>query len=150
MSGHKFDTAEAAMSFLQAGKAIITIKSLKTETRFTYRIRESKDGRVFFVGLLTGADNESTYSYIGIIRDGLFRWTSKSKISADAPGVKAFAWTYYQLSKAALPDTVEVWHNGRCGRCGKTLTVPESIQSGYGPECQQMLRRASPQLTMAV
>jgi len=28
-----------------------------------------------------------------------------------------------------------VFHEGACGRCGRTLTVPESIASGFGPEC---------------
>jgi len=23
----------------------------------------------------------------------------------------------------------------RCGRCGRVLTVPESVESGFGPEC---------------
>jgi hypothetical protein len=34
-----------------------------------------------------------------------------------------------------MPDGVVIWHEGRCGRCGRRLTVPESIESGYGPEC---------------
>jgi hypothetical protein len=32
-----------------------------------------------------------------------------------------------------------VWHEGRCGRCGRKLTVPESIESGFGPECASIL-----------
>jgi hypothetical protein len=34
-----------------------------------------------------------------------------------------------------LGATLEFWHEGRCGRCGRRLTVPDSIASGYGPEC---------------
>jgi hypothetical protein len=30
---------------------------------------------------------------------------------------------------------LEVWHEGRCGACGRRLTVPESIERGLGPEC---------------
>ncbi|MGQ4872128.1 MAG: DUF6011 domain-containing protein, partial [Candidatus Thorarchaeota archaeon] len=33
----------------------------------------------------------------------------------------------------ALPEKVRIWHEGKCGRCGRRLTVPESIESGYGP-----------------
>lgn len=33
-----------------------------------------------------------------------------------------------------LPEC-EVWHEGRCGRCGRKLTVPESIETGIGPDC---------------
>jgi hypothetical protein len=34
-----------------------------------------------------------------------------------------------------LPESLEIWHEGSCLRCGRKLTVPESIESGYGPEC---------------
>lgn len=30
---------------------------------------------------------------------------------------------------------LQVWHEGRCGRCGRKLTVPSSIETGLGPEC---------------
>jgi hypothetical protein len=30
---------------------------------------------------------------------------------------------------------VEFWHEGKCCRCGRKLTVPASIASGIGPEC---------------
>jgi hypothetical protein len=31
---------------------------------------------------------------------------------------------------------MELWHEGRCGKCGRALTVPESIESGLGPVCE--------------
>ena len=36
---------------------------------------------------------------------------------------------------ASKAETVQVWHEGRCGKCGRKLTVPESLTSGLGPEC---------------
>jgi hypothetical protein len=33
----------------------------------------------------------------------------------------------------------EVYHEGRCGRCNRKLTVPESIETGLGPECASKL-----------
>jgi len=32
---------------------------------------------------------------------------------------------------------LEIWHEGRCGRCNRKLTVPASIALGIGPECGQ-------------
>jgi len=133
--GHKFSNAGDALQFMQAGNATVTLRSVKTGTRFTYRVRESDDGKVFFVGLLTGSDNNASYSYMGILRDGEFRTTAKSKITADAPSAKAFRWAYAKLGAGMLPADLEVWHEGRCGKCGRRLTVPESIAAGIGPEC---------------
>lgn len=31
---------------------------------------------------------------------------------------------------------------GRCGRCGRRLTDPESIRRGIGPECAALVRAA--------
>ncbi len=123
-------------AFMFAGDAILTIRSTKTQTRFTYRVTKSKptdDGRppVWFVSLLSGADNEGDYRYIGTIFANGFRTTARSSVRADAPSAIAFAWFESHRESAA----VKVWHEGRCGRCGRTLTVPESIASGIGPVC---------------
>ena len=134
--GKKFKDAADAMTFIQAGNATVTIVSKVTEKRFTYRVRESEDGRVFFVSVMWGNDNESQYKYIGVISGaGGFRWTAKSKVQPDDVRFKAFSWIYQKLLDGQLPDTVEVWHEGSCGRCGRKLTVPESIDRGIGPEC---------------
>ena len=139
MHQHQLATAEEAMSFIQAGNATFTVVSKKTQARFTYKVTESNDGRVFFVGVLTGPNNETDYQYLGVIRDGLFRRTTKSRISEDAPSAVAFRWTYDQLGRGEMPAALEVWHEGRCGRCGRTLTVPESVATGSGPECSEKL-----------
>jgi hypothetical protein len=131
-----FKTAAEAHAFALAGKATLTLVSRVTEARFTYQVRASADGQVYFVNLLNGPDNENHYSYFGYIRRGIFfHGGAKAKIGYDAPSVKAFDWTWKALSRDLLPATLEVWHEGRCGRCNRKLTVPSSVASGLGPEC---------------
>jgi hypothetical protein len=137
MEGHKFSDAGAAMSFIQAGNATVTLRSVKTQTRFTYRVRE-KDGErgaITFVGLLSGPDNEASYSYMGVLKPEGLKRTAKSRVSEDALSWKAFQWTWKKLSEGKMPSELQVWHEGRCGKCGRKLTVPESIEAGIGPEC---------------
>lgn len=140
----RLTTAAAIERFMLAGNATITVRSLRTGTRFTYKIRKPDPtpdfpNPVHFVNLLTGQDNTSDYQYLGLIRDNVFRRTSKSRITDKAPGYVAFEWFWRQVIQNQLPATVEVWHEGRCGRCGRKLTVPESIESGFGPECLEMI-----------
>lgn len=146
MQSHRFETAADALSFIQSGNAIFTF--VGRSSRFTYRVRESDDGKVFFVSVMTGSDNEGDYTYLGIIRNGEFRRTAKSRISVDAPSHIAFLWSYTMLGRGLLPDALQVWHEGRCGRCARLLTVPESIARGLGPECAERLRcdAVNPQL----
>jgi hypothetical protein len=137
---HLLETPARALAFMMAGNATVTLKSRKTGTRFTYRIRASEDGKVHFVALLRGENNESDYSYFGYVRRGVFcHGGQKAKVERDAPSVRAFAWSFKQLQGHELPDSLEIWHEGRCGRCGRKLTVPESIASGIGPDCAEQM-----------
>lgn len=115
-----------------AGNAIVTIRSISTGTRFTYKVQAKAEGAPLFVKVLTGPENSSDYQYLGAIFSGnSFRVTKKSHISDKAPSARAFSWFFDHIED----PRVEVWHEGICGRCGRRLTVPESIESGLGPTC---------------
>lgn len=151
MSGRRLFTPEDVLTFMRAGNATFTIVSRTTSTRFTYRVRKSEDGKCFFVSLLRGPDNNADYTYMGILEGRRFRLTPKSKVTFEAPAYKAFLWVFNQVRiKHTLPESVEFWHEGRCGRCNRLLTVPESIQSGVGPECARHVHRSPGQLALAV
>jgi hypothetical protein len=139
-----FTTAAEALRFMLAGRATVTFQG--RESRFTYKISKPVDketgkvdanSQILFVSLLNGADNESSYQYLGYIKRGVYFHGRKSKVGADAKSAKAFDWTYRNLSRGVMPTGLEIWHEGRCGKCGRKLTVPESIASGFGPECIQ-------------
>jgi hypothetical protein len=139
----KFDKAADAIKYMSAGNATVTFQSKKTETRFTYKLTFAKGepgprGVTIFVSLMTGPDNTSSFVYIGhIFSDQMVYWPGrKSKIAASAPGPTAFDWCWRQMIAGKLPDALEVWHESSCGRCGRKLTVPESVASGFGPECR--------------
>lgn len=151
MNAHPFQTAAEARQFAMAGRAAITLRSKTTDARFTYKIEAphvpGNEGTnaardvgspTRFVKVLTGSDNERSYSYLGYIRRGVFfHGGSKARVGVDAPSAKGFAWAWQKLQQDTIPENLEVWHEGRCGRCNRKLTVPSSIASGFGPECAQ-------------
>lgn len=128
------------VAFALAGHATMTVESVATGARFTYRIT-AKEGRgLHFVSVLTGPDNTRNYAFIGTIVYGLtFRHSPKSTLSAEASAVKAWSWFWSKAAINALPgpDVVRVYHMGACGRCGRPLTTPESIRTGLGPVCAE-------------
>jgi hypothetical protein len=143
MKGQLTD-AKSALSFMLAGKATVTFRSAKTGTHFTYKIqlgekRQPNDPDTWFVKLLTGPDNSSSFTYMGMIRNNKFGLTRASKIGSDTVSCKTFTWVFDNLQNGKMPELLEVWHEGKCGRCGHKLTVPESIASGFGPDCAQMV-----------
>jgi hypothetical protein len=125
--------------FMLAGNAHVTFQSRRTGTRFTYRVvladpRPGDDREPpHFVSVLTRPDH---YDYLGCIFDGeRFKRTSKSRISEDAPSAVAFDWVWRTLTSGKMHPELGVWHEGRCGACGRRLTTPESISNGLGPVC---------------
>lgn len=127
-------------TFALAGNATFTVTSRKTGTRFTYKIRQPKEGMPHFVKVLSGPDNESDFRFIGTIFDGkIFRTSGKGGISPQAPSVVAFNWIWANIEQPDLGTKIEIHHEGRCCRCGRKLTVPESIESGIGPECRELM-----------
>lgn len=132
----RFEKAEDAVRYIRAGAATVTLRSQKTGDRFTYKIEKSEDGKVHFVNVLVGSDNESSYKYMGILKRDGFAHGKKARVEETAGSVIAFTWAWKKLAtENRLPSQLEVWHEGACGRCGRKLTVPESISSGFGPEC---------------
>ncbi len=142
--------------FVTAGRAIFTLEvpqefqsAHKTKPHYTYRVKKVVDKvtkkESFFVLLLTGPDNTSNYSYLGLldIENGTFRLTRKSKFGDSALSVKFFQRIMFNLWNNTVNNITEkgfdLHHEGRCGRCAKLLTVPESVKTGFGPECSALL-----------
>jgi len=129
-----------ALRFLFAGAATVTLVSPKTGARYTYQINAkdaSDPGQAYFIKLLVGPDNEGDFQYLGYMRDAAdtLRWSRKSCRTEIAPSFLALKWTLDRLNRGGDLKGVEIWHAGACGRCGRKLTVPESIESGLGPIC---------------
>lgn len=134
-----------AREFALAGDATFTVENPQTGGRFTFNViapRKAGGGKdlradVRFVKVLTGANNENDYQFLGTIfvRDGQYRHSGKSRIGPDAKSAQAFAWLWPLMFIGAGWSPVEIHHQGRCGRCGRSLTVPSSVRSGLGPIC---------------
>lgn len=125
-----------------AGHAVVTVRNVRTGNRFTYRVQSCEDKPdLFFVGVLTGSENTHDFSYLGTIRAQQYAHGRKSRIDTQAQSAQVFSWLWCHID--ALPTCIEVWHEGRCLRCHRTLTVPESLESGFGPECSKKLGKVA-------
>lgn len=121
--------------FVFAGRAVFTLVSAATGDRFTYKVGKAKGKGVFWVSLRTGKDEK--WTFFGVLRkDGTFFFSQKSPMESDDIEVAAFDWFIrHLLASDNKLDQADFWHEGRCARCGRELTDPESIQRGMGPTC---------------
>jgi len=123
--------------FITGGNSTFTILNDDTGVRYTYKVKKAKDVELFFVSYLAGNDNTSDYNYMGIINKAKnYMLTKKSRVKTESIVNKAFAWLW-NLTKTDghFPDSFHFYHEGRCGRCGRKLTTPSSVESGFGPIC---------------
>lgn len=132
-----FHDAKEIKDYMLAGNATVTMSGLKA--RYTYKVSRAKNQEpgaapLYFVALLSGPDNESDYTYMGVL-NGTLKLTKKSAFKDDSIPVRAFRYVWAHVSAGNLPPQAEVRHEGSCGRCGRKLTTPESIDRGIGPEC---------------
>lgn len=127
--------------FVLAGHAIFTVSNA-TGDRYTFRVTHKKASdrwpAVWFIAMLTGPNNEMDYTYVGKVdpKAGAVMLTGKSAYPATAMPVKVANFGLRVIwGIQTLPDNYAIHHEGKCGRCGRLLTVPESVDSGFGPEC---------------
>lgn len=141
-------TPASVVSYILAGNATLTLVSKKTGSRLTLKFQrpdpEPSRRRPVFAKVLTGSDNVNDFEFVGTIwpdATWTYKHSAKSRVTENAPSVAALKWMVRLLNMApeALLAQAEVWHEGRCGRCGRKLTVPSSIESGFGPECVKMI-----------
>lgn len=132
--------------YIQGGNATITIVSRVSGERYTLKFSRPDPlpnrKRPIWVSMLSGPDNESDYVFLGTLwdNDGAYAYSpGKSRLPPDAKPVMLLKWLARLLSfgydSEQINKQAEVFHEGKCGRCGRKLTVPESIYTGFGPEC---------------
>lgn len=135
--------------FVLAGRAVFTIelpadyaKDKGLPPHLTYKVRRSKDGKVYFLSKRMGA----TYEYVGLLEPdtATVRTTKKSVLPTTDLSVRLVERTLRRLwandAAAVAAAGFDVHHEGQCGRCGRKLTVPESIEHGIGPECAKAVQ----------
>lgn len=110
---------------------IITVQ-LTNGKHYTYRLRTIKDGSLAgqrVAELLSGPDNQHSYKAFGFVSEyGTIRiWT------------KCYTEAYIKHANLLMdkhPDVVSAWMQaGKCLKCGRVLTDPNSIILGIGPVC---------------
>ena len=139
--------------FVLAGRAIFTLEVTQSfiashpgcKPHYTFKVKHvpanPKYPQAWFASLLAGPDNTRDYQPIGIVNpdSGELRITRNSKFTKDTLCVRLLQRILARVWAGTVEEIEEQGfslHNiGRCGRCGRELTVPSSILSGLGPEC---------------
>lgn len=119
---------------------LYTIRNKTTGEWRTFRIKTQPEDAKFapgkrILGLLTGPDNTSAYKGFAFVDDaGVHVWR-RYKDDKTFKALGGMLWALQIDPKNKLHDTYKVDVSKRCLICNRTLTTPESLDSGIGPVC---------------
>lgn len=132
---HLLPTSES-LNFILGGKSIFTALNTETENRFTFKVKKGDTSDIYFVSVLTGP---SIFEYLGTFTpEQSLKIGKKSRLSEQSTSFKVFNYILHHLRNGNLPNQVQIWHEGKCAKCGRSLTDPESIKTGWGPYCRKI------------
>jgi hypothetical protein len=127
--------------FLTSGTAIFTVSNPEG-AHYTYRISAPDEQRdpanpTYFLSYMYGPDNTSDYTYMAMMNGGGAVFLTKaSKVKAGEKIFEVAKWAIRVVwNGKAAPEGYKIQHIGKCGRCGRPLTTPESLETGIGPIC---------------
>lgn len=130
---------EDIKNFVFGGNATFTIVNTDTKKYFTFKVRQPKNNdEIFFVSVMNGSDNYTNYAFLGTFfsKENTYKYSKKSSIGSDAQSAKVISWFFNKfVENEEKYPMVQVYHEGKCGKCGRKLTTPESVKSGLGPVC---------------
>lgn len=134
-------TPGVTKEFILAGNATFTVER-PDGTHTTYNVQKHKTELVYFVRTLVGPENTKDYAYTGLLNleSGGVRATAKSKVTDNRLAIvdRVLRRVWSDELMVVLNAGWKVHHSGRCGRCGRLLTTPESLLRGIGPVCADM------------
>lgn len=116
---------------------VFTVRSTRTGEHRTFRVRTQPDDSSFAPGkrvlsLLVGPDNGNDYKGFAFVdENGVYVWGSKR-----TDQYLKLAKMLEKLAEHSAAGRVEVFASTRCRVCNRTLTTPQSVESGIGPVCE--------------
>ena len=121
-------------SFISAGNALFELNGN------VYKITKHKNfeigNRTWHVLINVQRDGCSAFGYLGRIKNREFSHSMYSIFGPETDCFNVFDHFFLQVVRGkALPASMAFRHMGRCGRCGRKLKDPDSVDRGLGPEC---------------
>jgi hypothetical protein len=138
--------------FFFAGKSVLTFQNQEKGTHITVKSTQARDKAdrkiklpYFFIKVRVLGDKESGFVFAGTIFQDSMRYALSSKVNEgeQIDNIMKFLMTALKRPAVLKERHVSLLHEGHCCRCGLPLTHPESIDTGFGPDCLKTVLAAN-------
>jgi len=131
-------------SFIFQGKAVFTLENIESGNYIVYKVYSLKrrrgqpeNTRLFNVYVRALGDGWRGNRYIGQVDRLTETLKTPFGVDTNSVGVRTFNWIIAKWRKLEkFEGKMNMYHMGVCCKCGRDLTVPESINNGIGPQCK--------------
>lgn len=126
---------------LLAGKSTLTLRNPARGTHIRVRMYNRKDhstgkpSSCYFLKVSLLGDGDAGYKYAGAYFSDSKRFKAAPELEVDPPLAAVVSLILRAIDTPNVLSAAEIMHEGKCCRCGRKLTHPESIETGLGPEC---------------
>lgn len=132
---------DKAEQFILAGRATVIFHNPHTRNSHKYRIVKHQDFNIWYVNTADHVVNKLVGRIFAPNSNHTTHWfrydeTGQQFYPQDA---KVFMWMWSRIVRGMVPPYIDIKHAGACGYCGRPLTDPTSLNSGFGPECRKRL-----------
>lgn len=130
--------------FILAGNSEFVLANTKTGNHIAYKVRATRNVKsqfaLYFVYVKTDSSVYAGHLSINC-QGGSPRYIKgdKGAFDSDSQCIKVLLW-FLTTPAHLVPSNMCCLHVGKCGRCGRKLTDPESIAVGLGPDCRTKVR----------
>lgn len=133
-------------NFIFAGRSIFTLENQTTGNYITFKVKQmKKEGKpiahMYVIECKALGDRSYGFELLGFLNMQAKEFRRRK--NPDFVGTKTWIWLLQNLESLERFETLSIYHEGKCCKCGMPLTVPESIESGIGPECLRKMHSNS-------
>jgi hypothetical protein len=127
-----------ALQFITAGHAEFTVQGMN---HYTFKVvHQNKKGSSLHVYYRKVGDHLiGFFNRNSLTGQWWYKHNPHSEISERDTAVLCIEYTIKHLQSGKFDNRAQIMHLGACGKCGRALTDPVSIEAGIGPECRKQL-----------
>jgi len=125
--------------FMFGGNCTFTIQNQKSCGYYKLFRKHTNDGSKVWQLYLKQSNKNIYCGYFKIANNKLtYKHNTKYGITESDPRIQLILDVIHNRNN--LPETVSIFHVGRCAHCGRMLIDPQSMKLGFGPKCWQKVK----------
>lgn len=133
--GKEIDISDFFDPFIHDG--VVTVTSSRTGEHRTFKVETVRSGDLAGKRILSIGNHEK--GFFGFAFVDSFNLSIKVWWRKDTEFYRKSAKMFENLRSHVASGEISIQASGKCRRCGRPLTNPESIRTGLGPYCREQV-----------